>query len=121
MKPQTCFVLFSAILAVAWETSLRGMVSVTPTMDTSALAAALRPQGLTINAVTIERGASGQFGTYINFNNGPVRITNGVVLSTGEVAYVGDPPDPDLYGPEPNWFMDGFGSPEFETYGLAHI
>ena len=108
-----------AVAASVWP--VRGMVSVTPTNDPAALGAALNPQGLTITSASIEYGIDGQFGIYSNFNLPPVTITNGIVLSSGDVSHVGDAPDPDLYIPEPDYEMGYNDSPEFDTYGPGHI
>jgi len=110
-----------ALATTALVLPVRGAVSVTPTTDTTALGAALNPQGLTITSASIEYGIDGQFGTYSNFNLPPVTITNGVVLSSGDVSHVGDAPDPDLYFPEPNYEMGDNNSLEFDAYGADHI
>lgn len=114
------FGMFALALA-ALVMPVRGEVSVTSTTDTAALGAALNARGLTITSVSIEYGIDGQFGTYSNFNLPPVTITNGVVLSSGDVSHVGDPPDPDLYFPEPSYEMGDNNSPEFDAYGPDHI
>lgn len=111
------FVFVSAALVLP----VHGAVSVTPTTDTTALGAALNAQGLTITSVSIEYGIDGQFGTYSNFNLSPVTITNGVVLSSGDVSHVGDAPDPTLVLPEPSYWMGDNNSPEFDAYGPGHI
>jgi len=112
-----------ALVLTAMALPVRGMVSVTPTTDAAVLGAALNPRGLTITSASIEYGIDGQFGTYSNFNLPPVTITNGIVLSSGEVAHVGDPPDPDLYYPDlqPDYQMGYNNSPEFDAYGPGHI
>jgi len=110
-----------ALALTAMVLPVHGMVSVTPTTDPAELGAALNPQGLTITSVSIEYGIDGQFGTYSNFNLPPITITNGVVLSSGEVSHVGDAPDPELYVPEPDWEMGFNNSPEFDAYGPAYI
>lgn len=110
-----------ACVSAALVLPVRGAVSVNPTTDTTALGAALGGSGLTITSASIEYGIDGQFGTYSNFNLSPVTITNGVVLSSGEVAHVGDPPDPNLGSPQPNYFMGDNNSPEFDAYGPGRI
>ncbi|MDX2149643.1 MAG: choice-of-anchor L domain-containing protein [Bryobacteraceae bacterium] len=90
-------------------------VIVTPTTDTAALASGLGGGGgLTINSVFIVQGNEVQFGTYTNFITGPVRIGNGIVLSTGLVSEVvpGSLADTDLLGE---------GSAEFDAYGPGRI
>jgi len=114
------FGVFALALAAS-VLPVRGMVSVTPTNDPAALAAALNPQGLTITSVSITNGLDGQFGIYSNFNLPPVTITDGIVLSSGEVSHVGDPPDTNLDFPEPDFDMGGSGTPEFDAYGLLYI
>ena len=110
-----------ALVLTAMALPVRGMVSVTPTTDAAVLGAALNPRGLTITSASIEYGIDGQFGTYSNFNLPPVTITNGIVLSSGEVSHVGDPPDPILDFPEPDWVMGFNNSPEFDAYGPGRI
>lgn len=104
------------LLALGWQA--QAAVSVVPTMDGNALKAALNPQGLTITAVTTPYGTAGQFGTYSNFTLSPVTISNGVLLSSGNVASVGLPPDP---GDKPSQDWVGDSSPEFDAYGPGNI
>src|SRR5512137_711365 len=83
--------LSAAVLLCAG--GLAGAAVVTnPTMDTTALAAALHPVGLTIDSITISNGMPGQFGTYSNFILAPVTIQNGIVLSSGDVSNLGPIP-----------------------------
>jgi len=110
-----------ALALAASVLPVRGMVSVTPTTDPTALGAALNPQGLTITSASIANGVDGQFGIYSNFNLSPITISNGVVLSSGDVSQVGDPPDPVLDYPSPDNDMGGSGTPEFDAYGPGHI
>ncbi len=109
MRSTLCVMFFS--LAAAMASSL----TVTPTTDTAALAAALGSGGgLTVNSVAILNGADQQFGTYTGFNSPPVTIGDGVVLSTGQVADVlpGSDADSDLGQP---------GTAEFDAYGPGRI
>jgi hypothetical protein len=121
MKTQINRFSFFALAAATLVLPVRGAVRVIPTTDTAALGAALNPRGLTITSVSLEYGIDGQFGTYSNFNLPPVTITNGVVLSSGDVSHVGDPPDPSLTTPEPSYWMGDNNSPEFDAYGTGHI
>lgn len=80
--------LFALLLGICmlWST-LAFALTIAPTTNTSALGAALGGGGLlTINGVTINNGASSQFGTYTGFTSPPVTIGDGVVLSTGQVV-----------------------------------
>jgi hypothetical protein len=105
-------------------------IATVATMDTSALGAALRPSGMTINSVVIKNGVPGQFGTYSGFTTLPVTIRDGIVLSSGSVANLGPNPamsdpeyDPASPPPEVNSQMvddpDTGGTPEFDAYGLT--
>lgn len=104
-------------------------VTTVPTMDPAALAASLRPTGLTIDSVVIRNGLPGQFGTYSNFDKPPVTIHDGIVLSSGDVTNLGPFPeaaDPeyDPAGPpavvnnQMNFEVSG-GTPEFNAYGVS--
>lgn len=120
--------LYGATL-VALPSLALGQVQTTATMDEEALAIALKPVGLSIDAVTITNGLAGQFGTYVNFELRPVTIRPGIVLSSGDVAQLGPIPgatEPDYDPASPpiqvNSQMDftGDGStPEFNAYGLS--
>ena len=103
---------------IALVTQAHAAVSVVSTTDTNALKAALNPQGLTIISISRPYGAAEQFGTYSNFTLPPVTIGNGVVLSSGNVSFVGIPPNPDE---EPSYDLFGDSSPEFDGYGPGHI
>ncbi|CAG0959558.1 hypothetical protein PHYC_00647 [Phycisphaerales bacterium] len=107
-----------------------GQVATTPTMNTDALALALNPVGLSITAVSIHNGVSGQFGTFTNFELLPVTIRPGIVLSSGDVTDLtpipgaGDPGyDPasppakvnNQMNPEP---VRGH-TPEFDAFGFT--
>lgn len=75
--------------------------------------------GLTITSVTINSGASAQFGTYTGFNIPPVTIGDGFVLSNGQAiqttaAYHSTDDIPSNDEGEP-------GTPEFNAYGPGHI
>lgn len=121
-----CRVLGPMMLLVAAQS--HAAVVTVPTMDTSALAAALHPVGLTITSVSIRNGQPGQFGTFSNFEIPPVTIRPGIVLSSGDVTSLGplaaasDPAyDPASPPPEVNSQMtpepDSGGTPEFDEYG----
>lgn len=118
----------AALLLLAFAGSAQAVVLTHPTMDTAELAAALRPQGLTITGVTIRNGQPGQFGTYGSFNAPPVTIRNGIVLSSGDVSNLGPCPeasdpgyDPASPPPQVNTQMtpgdETGGTPEFDAYG----
>jgi hypothetical protein len=99
----------------------RGAVMVFPTLDPELLKTALNATNLTITSATIRNGEPGQFGTYTNFTNPPITIGNGVVLSSGDVSYVGAPPSPELEYPQPDWKMGALGTAEFDGYGPGRI
>lgn len=113
--------LFALLLGIGmlWSTWAFAL-TIAPTTNTSALGAALGGGGLlTINSVTINNGASSQFGTYTGFTSPPVTIGDGVVLSTGQVVQTtaafhsaGDTPDTDL---------GVSGTAAFNTYGVGNI
>ena len=108
--------------------SALGQVATVPTTNTTDLAAALNPSGLTITSVTIRKAAAGQIGTYNHFAIAPVTIHSGVVMSSGSVAAIGplvevldslyEPSSPP---PAVNSAMvmdpDSGGTPEFDDYG----
>ncbi len=98
-------------------------VIVTQTTASGALSSALGGSGLTINSATAANGGAVQFGTYTNFNLGPVTIGNGVVLSTGQVSQT---PAPASSGSSPSTNVSGTssgesGTPEFAAYGPGNI
>jgi hypothetical protein len=120
--------VYAALTMVAAGSGLAmGAIQTTPTTDPALLAAALRPQGLTINSVSVRSGVPGQFGTFTEFNISPVTIRDGIVLSSGSVANLGPlvevtSPDYDPASPpaavnsQMNPEIDG-GTPEFDAYG----
>ncbi len=135
MKRSLSLCRFAPILGCLWAVagtalSVNASVVTTPTMDTDALATALRPSGgLTITSVVIRNGVAGQFGTYSGFDLQPATIRPGVVLSSGDVTNIGpfpeahdpnyDPSSPpqvvnNVMNPNPDTFG---GTPEFDAYG----
>jgi hypothetical protein len=108
-------------LALSASTAYAAVI-VTQTTDGTTLGGALGGSGLTINSATAAVGNAAQFGTYTNFNLGPVTIGNGVVLSTGQV---GQTPAPANSGSLPSTNFSGNsgvgGTPEFEAYGSGNI
>ena len=116
------------LAAFAAATSARASINTVVTMDTSALAAALHPAGLSIDSVVIKNGVAGQFGTYTSFSTLPVTIRDGIVLSSGDVTNIGPNPamsdpnyDPASPPPEVSTQMvpdpDSGGTTEFDAYG----
>ncbi len=96
----------------------------TPTLDTSVLGAALHPSGLTIDSVSIHNGVSGQFGTFSNFDAGPVTIRPGIVLSSGDVSNLGPIPgatDPDYDPSSPPAQVNSQMVPDPDTGGTAEF
>jgi len=110
-----------ALMMVAGIFGARGDVLVNSTSDVSALQASLNATNLTVTSVAILSGGDGQLGTYSGFTNPPITIADGVVLSSGNVAFVGPPADPAIDYPMPDWDMYGAGTPEFDAYGPNHI
>jgi hypothetical protein len=98
-----------------------GGVAVVQTNDASVLSNALGGSGVTILGGSILNGDPAQFGTYSNFNQPPITIGNGIVMSSGIATQVMLPPDPSLPGPQPSNDMGISGTSEFNTYGSAHI
>jgi hypothetical protein len=100
-------------------------------MDTGTLASALNAAGLRIDSVVISNGVAGQFGTYSNFDFGPVTIHSGVVLSSGDVTNLGPIPgatDPSYDPSTPpqqvnNWMNPRIsgGTPEFDAFGYSNV
>ena len=105
-----------ALLGIA--STVPAALIATQTTNSAALAAALGGTGLTINSVTTPNGAATQFGTYTNFNQGPVTIGPGVVLSTGLVTQT---PAPASAANTPSTQIGSGGTAEFNTYGPGHI
>jgi hypothetical protein len=111
--------------------SANASVTAVPTMNGAALKAALNPNGLTIDSVTIHKGVAGQFGTFSNFQAPPVTIANGIVLSSGKVNNLGPIPGATLPGYDPAsppaqvnsqmTFVGSGGTSEFDEHGLAEI
>ena len=104
-----------------------GDVQTVVTTDGAALAAALRPQGLTIQQVIVRKAVAGQIGTYNGFIVPPVTIRDGVVMSSGSVADLtplveAQDPSYDPAGPparvnsQMNEVESG-GTAEFDEYG----
>ena len=91
---------------------------VTQTTSSSALATALGGTGLTIDSVSATNGAATQFGTYTGFNQNPVTIGNGVVLSTGLVSQT---PAPSLSGDFPSTNTGASSTSEFNSYAPGKI
>jgi hypothetical protein len=119
----------AAVLVGAAGGAANGQITTVPTMDPTALGAALNASGLTITSVSIRNGQTGQFGTYSHFTALPVTIRDGVVLSSGNVTSIGplvevldpayDPWSPP--GAVNSWMdieHDGNTS-EFDDYGLV--
>jgi hypothetical protein len=98
-----------------------GAVIVTPTTNEGDLENALNPTGLSITSVSVLNGSAGQYGTYTNYTAQPITIGNGVVLSSGDVSFVGPPADPSLESPQPSYDMGTPGTAEFDAYGPGHI
>ena len=114
------FVLCLAVTLTAGLPAHAGVL-VTPTTNPADLQSALNATGLTITSVSIVNGTDGQFGTYTNFTTPPVTIGNGVILSSGNVAFVGPPADPILDYPQPYYDMATSGTAEFNAYGPGRI
>lgn len=104
-------------------------VTTVTTTNGAALAAALHPAGLVINSVTVTKGMPGQIGTFSNFSLPPVTISDGIVLSSGNVANLGPIPGASLPGYDPSSppaqvnsqmnFVESGGTVEFDDYGAA--
>jgi PEP-CTERM motif len=110
-------VIEGAVLALS-ACIANAAIVVTPTINSATLATALGGSGLTITSVNTTNGAASQFGTYTNFNLGPVTTGNGVVLSNGLVA---DTPAPASALNLPSTNTSVGGTPEFNSYGPANI
>jgi hypothetical protein len=115
-----CFAIV-AMLSQVTTGPAQASVLVTPTTDPGDLQAALGGTGMTINSVTILNGAAAQYGTYTNYTTQPITIGDGVVLSTGDVSFVGPPADPSLESPQPSYDMETPGTAEFDAYGPGNI
>ena len=116
-SPTAVLIGLAAILGAAPARSLM----VTPTTNPADLADALNASGLTINSVSLVNGANGQFGTYTEFETPPIRIHDGLVLSSGLVSGTPAPADPILDYPQPSNDMATSGTAEFDAYGPGHI
>ncbi len=91
VKSQRRWVCLVAMLAMAG--SAYGQLSTVVTTDAQTLRAALKPAGLAIASIVIRNGMPGQIGTYSNFNLAPVSISDGIVLSSGDVTSLGPLPE----------------------------
>ncbi len=120
--------------AMALAAPSLAQVATVPTMDPSALAAALQSTGVTITSISVASGVPGQFGTYSNFTIPPVTIQPGIVLSSGSVFNLAPFPEATQPGYDPSgppeqvnsqmvMDPDSGGTPEFEEYGskVGHI
>lgn len=119
-----------AAMALGAASAAVGGVQTVVTENGGALAAALHPQGLTIQSVTVVQSVAGQIGTYSNFVLPPVSIRDGIVMSSGSVVDLSplqEVLDP-LYEPaspparvntQMNETIDG-GTAEFDNYGSRH-
>lgn len=118
-------------LAVALNTlPALAQVETIATTNTDDLRDALKPAGMTIDAVTIWSGVEGQFGTYRNFEVLPVTIRPGIVLSSGSVANLGPIPsatDPNYDAASPpsrvnsqmSFDPNSSGTFEFDNFGTV--
>jgi hypothetical protein len=102
-------------------TPAHGEVVIVQTRSAAELQAALNPSGLTITSVSTPYGANQQIGTYSGYTKQPITIGNGVVLSTGNVNFVGPPADPVTDFPQPSFDTGSPGTAEFDAYGPGHI
>ena len=109
------------VLSLVTTPPLQAGVLVTPTMNPGDLQGALGGAGMTITSVTLLNGAAGQYGTYTNYTAQPITIGNGVVLSSGNVSFLGPPADPSLDSPQPSYDMETPGTAEFDAYGPGKI
>jgi len=108
----SCGAIFASVLSAS-------ALTITQTTTPADLTTALSGGGLAITSVTVNNGASSQFGTYTGFTSPPVTIGNGVVLSTGQViqttaAFHSSSGSPDTNTGQP-------GTAEFNAYGPGHI
>jgi hypothetical protein len=113
--------IVTTVILVAEPKTIRAGVIVNSTDNPSALAKALTGPGLKITSATILNGAAAQFGTYSNFSTAPIKIGDGIILSTGIASQVASPVDPSLSGPQPSNDLQISGTPEFNAYGAGHI
>jgi hypothetical protein len=74
---------------------------------------------MTINSVSINNGATSQFGTYTGFTSAPVTIGDGVVLSSGQVVQTTSAFH--SAGDTPSTSTGQAGTTEFNAYGPGHI
>lgn len=114
----------SAMCAAVASSGAHAQVNTVQTAVPSDLADALNPSGLSIVSVQVRNGDPMQFGTFSGFSLLPVRIPNGIVMSSGSVARLGptadtQAPDYDPASP-PSYLCTDFGSgatSEFTAYG----
>ena len=114
-------VFLIGVLSLGMSPWAQASVLVNPTMNPGDLQAALGGTGMTINSVTLLNGAVGQYGTYTNYTAQPITIGDGVVLSSGNVGFLGPPADPSLESPQPSYDMETPGTAEFDAYGPGKI
>lgn len=122
MSRRTLSYSLKATLIAAFVSAIplnaQAAVEVTQTTDTAALTSALNASGLRIGSVSVVAGNVGQIGTYTNFNIPPVTIDSGIVLSTGYVSQVAQPP---VAGNSPSTNFGGASTTEYTNYGKANI
>jgi hypothetical protein len=123
-KKMSFAIVAAACAAILGSATFASALSITQTTNPTVLGAALGGgDGLTINSVTITNGAAKQFGTYKEFNSGPVTIGDGVVLSTGKVVQTTAAFNNGVQGTSttPNTDTGANGTAAFDAYGPGHI
>jgi len=108
------------LFLVAGSASFASAMTVLQTTNPTALGAVLDGgAGITINSVTINNGASGQFGTYTGFSSLPITLGDGIVMSTGLATQTTASYHSTGNAPASN---TGVGStPEFTNYASGRV
>lgn len=113
--------IMTPLIAGLFASPAFASINVTQTTTAATLAAAAAGTGLTSVTATVNAGNSAQFGTYTNFNTGPLQLPNGIVMSTGEVVQTPESYAEPLGYPEISTNFGDGSTPEYTTYATGRV
>jgi len=120
MKTVSLQILVAMVAGFIGSSAVASIV-VTQTTDGPTLASALAGTGLSSVTATVNAGNSAQFGTYTGFNQGPLTLPNGIVMSTGEVVQTPESyAEPLSYPQISTDFGDG-STAEYTAYATGRV